>query len=39
MEINPRVVFTRLFGDGANAAERLQRIDEQRSILDAVMGR
>jgi hypothetical protein len=38
MEINPRVVFTRLFGDGANAAERLQRIDEQRSILDAVIG-
>jgi hypothetical protein len=38
MEINPRVVFTRLFGDGANAQERLERIDEQRSILDAVMG-
>jgi hypothetical protein len=38
MEINPRVVFTRLFGDGANDGERLQRIDEQRSILDAVMG-
>ncbi len=38
MEINPRVVFTRLFGDGANAEERLQRIDEQQSILDAVMG-
>lgn len=38
MEINPRVVFTRLFGDGANASERLQRIEEQSSILDAVMG-
>ncbi len=38
MEINPRVVFTRLFGDGANAEERLERIEEQRSILDAVMG-
>jgi Protein of unknown function (DUF1552) len=38
MEINPRVVFTRMFGDGANAEERLQRIDEQQSILDAVMG-
>ncbi|HUA19404.1 MAG TPA: DUF1552 domain-containing protein [Bryobacteraceae bacterium] len=38
MEINPRVVFTRLFGDGANAAERLQRIQEQSSILDAVLG-
>src|ERR1700723_668453 len=38
MEINPRVVFTRLFGDGANSEERLQRIEEQHSILDAVMG-
>ena len=37
MEINPRVVFTRLFGDGANTQERLDRIDQQRSILDAVM--
>jgi hypothetical protein len=38
MEINPRVVFTRMFGDGANAEERLERISEQQSILDAVMG-
>ena len=38
MEINPRVVFKRLFGDGSNSEERLERIDEQRSILDAVMG-
>src|SRR6202453_2743239 len=38
MEINPRVVFTRLFGDGANSEERLQRIEERHSILDAVMG-
>jgi hypothetical protein len=37
MEINPRVVFTRLFGDGANTEERLLRIQEQSSILDAVM--
>ena len=36
MEINPRVVFDRLFGDGANAEERLERIEQQRSILDAV---
>jgi len=36
MEINPRVVFDHLFGDGANAAERLERIEQQRSILDAV---
>jgi hypothetical protein len=36
MEINPRVVFERLFGDGSNAAERLQRKHEDRSILDSV---
>jgi hypothetical protein len=36
MEINPRVVFDRLFGDGATAQERLERIEEERSILDAV---
>jgi hypothetical protein len=36
MEINPRLVFDRLFGDGATPEERLQRIEQQRSILDAV---
>ena len=39
MEINPRVVFDRLFGDGANAAGALERIEQQRSILDAVSAR
>jgi hypothetical protein len=38
MEINPRVVFDRLFGDGATPEERLERIEQQRSILDAVTG-
>ena len=38
MEINPRVVFDRLFGDGATVEERLERIEQQRSILDAVSG-
>jgi hypothetical protein len=38
MEINPRVVFDRMFGDGATREERLQRIETQRSILDAVTG-
>jgi hypothetical protein len=38
MEINPRVVFDRMFGDGATAEERLERIEQQRSILDAVTG-
>ena len=36
MEINPRVVFERLFGDGGTAAERVLRIQQERSILDAV---
>lgn len=36
MEINPRIVFDRMFGDGSTAEERLQRIESQRSILDAV---
>ena len=38
MEINPRIVFDRLFGDGATAEERLERIQQERSILDAVSG-
>jgi len=36
MEINPRVVFDRMFGDGSTPEERLQRIQRQRSILDQV---
>ena len=36
MEINPRVVFERLFGDGGSAAQRLARIQEDRSILDEI---
>jgi uncharacterized protein YlzI (FlbEa/FlbD family) len=38
MEINPRAVFDRLFGDGSSAEERLTRIQRERSILDAVTG-
>jgi hypothetical protein len=38
-EMNPRVVFERLFGEGGNAADRLSRIKEDRSILDAVSDR
>ena len=38
MEINPRAVFDRLFGDGASREERLARLERERSILDAVMG-
>src|SRR5438132_436767 len=38
MEINPRLVFDRMFGDGATPKQRLQRIEQQRSILDVVSG-
>jgi hypothetical protein len=36
VEINPRVVFDRIFGGGGTAAERAARIQEDRSILDSV---
>jgi hypothetical protein len=36
MEINPRVVFERLFGEGGTAEQRLARQQQDRSILDAV---
>ena len=38
MEINPRMLFERLFGGGANAAERLARMRTDRSLLDFVAG-
>jgi hypothetical protein len=38
MEVNPRMVFERLFGDGesTDSAARLKRIQEDRSILDFI---
>jgi len=36
MEINPRVVFERLFGGGGTLAERLSRMRTDRSLLDFV---
>jgi len=37
MELNPRVVFERLFGgDGATAAERMARLQDNLSLLDGV---
>jgi hypothetical protein len=36
MEINPRKVFERLFGQGGSPADRLARTEEDRSVLDAV---
>jgi hypothetical protein len=34
MEINPRKVFERMFGQGSNAAERVAHKEQDRSILD-----
>ena len=36
MEINPRKVFERMFGQGGSEAARLARRQEDRSILDAM---
>ena len=38
MEINPRVVFERLFGEGGTTAERVARMNEDKSILDQIAG-
>jgi hypothetical protein len=35
-EINPRIVFERLFGEGGTPAERQERLKQTRSLLDAV---
>jgi hypothetical protein len=36
MEVNPRVVFERMFGDGGSPDQRLRQMREDRSILDSV---
>jgi hypothetical protein len=36
MEINPRVVFERMFGDPGTTEQRLARIAEDKSILDSI---
>jgi hypothetical protein len=36
MEINPRVVFERMFGRPGTAAQRLARMQTDRSILDSI---
>ncbi|HEY7673239.1 MAG TPA: DUF1552 domain-containing protein [Gammaproteobacteria bacterium] len=38
MEINPRKVFERMFGQGGSAEARLARQHEDKSILDALLG-
>jgi hypothetical protein len=38
MELNPQVVFERMFGDGSTPEERLSRRSRDRSILDSLRG-
>ncbi|PYS37429.1 MAG: hypothetical protein DMG14_21270 [Acidobacteria bacterium] len=38
MELNPQVVFERMFGDGTTTEQRAARRTRDRSILDSVMG-
>jgi uncharacterized protein DUF1552 len=38
MELNPQVVFERLFGSGATPQVRAARMKESQSILDSVLG-
>jgi len=38
MELNPQVVFERLFGSGATPEVRAARMKQNRSILDSVVG-
>jgi hypothetical protein len=37
MQVNPRVVFERMFGGTGTAQQRLARLQENRSILDSVL--
>ena len=37
MEMNPRVAFERLFGDGANVKQRSERTKSNHSILDSIV--
>jgi len=38
MELNPQVVFERMFGDGSTAEQRVARRKRNRSILDSLTG-
>jgi hypothetical protein len=38
MQNSPQVIFERLFGDGANEAERRARREQSVSLLDSVLG-
>ena len=36
METNPRAAFERIFGEAGSAAERMERIHQQQSLLDSI---
>jgi hypothetical protein len=36
MDINPRVVFERMFGEAGGVSQRLARMREERSLLDSI---
>jgi hypothetical protein len=38
MEINPRTAFERLFGDGGSERQRQRQLQDDRSILDSILG-
>src|SRR6202042_627459 len=38
MELNPQVVFERMFGDGSTVDQRISRRKRDRSILDSLTG-
>jgi len=38
MQTDPRVVFERLFGEGLGADQRRQQLNQDKSILDAIIG-
>ncbi len=39
MQIDPRVAFERLFGDGGSPEQRMTRRQEDRSVLDTIVGK
>jgi hypothetical protein len=39
MELNPQVVFERMFGSGSSAEERVARRERNQSILDSITGK
>lgn len=39
MELNPQVVFERMFGSGSSPAQRMERRERNQSILDSITGK